>query len=123
MTSVPCCECDKKDKEIAYLKALLTLDSLEENREETEYRRMQKPASMDIATIRKQQALIRQQLLVIRADVQYMNRHLQAVLQWIAKVVITFLSCCGRLSESTAATIVHSASSVLTNVSKAQVHS
>jgi hypothetical protein len=122
MTSPVCCECENKNKEIEYLKALLTLDSLEENRE-IDYTKQGKPSNIDIVSIRQQQALIRRQLLVIRGDVQYMNHHVQAVLQWIAKVISTFLSCCGRLSELNAASIVHGSSTMLTNVSKAQAQS
>ena len=122
MTSPVCCECNKKSKEIEYLRALLALDTLDEHRN-TEYNPDNMARKMDIVMIKQQQALIRQQLLVIRADVQYMNRHVQAVLQWIAKVISTFLSCCGRLGESTASALVHGASSVLSNVSKIQVDS
>jgi hypothetical protein len=110
MTSPPrCCECSNKDTEIEYLKALLALNGIQNSNV--------KPEHIKVVTIKQQQAIIRQQLSLIRADVQYMNRHIQSVLQWITKVISVFLQFCGRVNESTASTIVHSASSVISDVS------
>jgi hypothetical protein len=118
MTSPVCSNCSKKDAEIAYLKAVISLDSLGANPPLRSVEQLSR-GSKSVA-IEQQIALMRSQLAVIRADVLYMNRHIHSVLQWIAKVISVFLSCCGRLGEAAAASVVHSASSVLSNASKSQ---
>lgn len=117
MTVTGCSECTRKDDEIAYLKALLALDSMNAHHGD----RPQLSASnrgLDLVKVQQQQAILRRQLALIRADVLYMNRHVESVLGWINKVVSAFLTSCGRLSETIAATIVQSASSLNANVSK-----
>lgn len=117
MSVTPCAECTRKDDEIAYLKALLALDSMNaQNGDKTVYSSADR--ELDLVRVRQQQAIIRRQLSLIRADVLYMNRHVESVLAWINKVVSAFLASCGRLNESVAATVVQSASSLNANVSK-----
>lgn len=111
-----CCQdCRKKDEEILYLKALITLNSVEpvqfaaNHKEQTE-----------VIHLQQRGRLLQHQLLLIRADVQYLNRELQSVLSWTANVIGAFLSCCGRVSEPTAAVIVDGTNKIATNVSTVQ---
>ena len=105
-----CEDCNKKDDEILYLKALIAVDSVSGEREWGK--------DTNIVEVKQQIKLLHEQLLLIRADVQYMNREVQLVISWIAKVISVFLSCCGRLGESTASLIVDSANSVSNGVSR-----
>lgn len=114
MTSPPpCCDCGKKDAQIEYFKALLALNGLDGTLEETDTR----SGHIQVVAIKQQMAILRQQVSLVRADAQYFNRQVQSVLMWIARVITVFLECCGRVSESAASTVVHSASSVISNVS------
>lgn len=97
--------CAAKDQEIAYLKALLALDVLSPGAAAA-------PGTPDLVVIRQKQALLKQQLALIRADVQYLNKQVQAVLQWITKVISVFLTTCGWLGETAAAKVVESASNL-----------
>ena len=113
MTAPPlCCDCSKKDAQIEFLKALLALNGLENPQND-----VTECSLIREVTLKQQIAIIRKEVALVRADVQYLNGHIQSVLQWIARVISVFLSCCGRVSQSAASTIVHSASSVLSNVS------
>lgn len=94
-----CADCEKKDNEIAYLKALIALDSL------SACSNLPLSGTQEILEVKQRQALLRRQLLLIRADVQFFNRHVQSVFEWIAKVISVFLSSCGRLSQSTVTAI------------------
>ena len=112
-----CAKCAEKDTEIAYLRGLLSLQSLESDGD-------LKPSNaishkdVELVQIRQRQAILRRQLAVIRADVQYMNRHIQLVLGWLSTVISSFLSCCGRLSDATVESVITTASGITGNVSK-----
>ncbi len=104
MTCVECVSCAEKDREIKYLKALLALDGIEESASPA--------ARTDLVDVKQRYVLLRQQLALIRADVQYMNKQVQSVLQWISNVLTVLLSCCGRIGELTAASVVESVTHV-----------
>jgi hypothetical protein len=117
LCGMTCCgECEKKDKEIEYLRAVIALDSLPNRPLESEGKDLSKAVS--VVEIQQQLRLVKQQLLLARADIQYMNREVQSVFSWISKIISVFLSCCGRLGETTASVIVDSATKVGTNVSR-----
>jgi hypothetical protein len=109
-----CCGCDIKDREIAYLRAVIALDSLPgastANKGTCE--------SIEHVQLNQQLRLIKQQLLLLRADTQYMNREVQSVFSWISRVITVFLGCCGRLGETTTNVIVETATKVGNNVSR-----
>ena len=110
MTVKHCADCAKKDEEITYLKALIALESVGGAGKacaEADTR-----IRTDVVQLKQRQALLRRQLLLIRADVQYFNRHVQSVFEWIAKVITVFLSSCGRLGQSTASAIVEMSANV-----------
>ena len=96
---------NNKNEEIAYLKALIALESI---RIDPKCDRK----NITHVAIEQRCQLLQNQLLLIRADVQYLNREVQTVLQWTAKVITAFLSCCGRVGESTTALIVDSANKI-----------
>ena len=115
MTSAECERCRTKDEEITYLKALVALSSVKAHCADSSAPSKERT---EIVTIMQRQALLQNQLLLIRADVQYLNREVQDLLAWISRVISVFLSCCGRLSEATAAAVVDSATKVGANVSR-----
>lgn len=112
--AAPCQDCRKLQDEVTYLKAVIALNSIITSKSGSQCT----PANLSAAQVIQRQELLKKQLLLIRADVQYLNREVQAVLEWIAKVISVFLSCCGRLGESTASIIIDSATKVGANVSR-----
>ena len=110
-----CADCQKKNAEIEYLKAIIALDTLgdgdrcrnaEPNNQNTE-----------LVNLKQRLKLIKHHLLLVRADVQYMNREVHSVFEWISKVISVFLSCCGRVSETAAGLVIDSANKIGLNVS------
>jgi hypothetical protein len=118
MSSTCCPQCEQKNEEILYLKALLSLETVSDD--STSSNLSKAPISLDILAIKQRQALLKKQLLLIRADAQYINRQVQSVLEWLTKVIGIFLACCGRIGETTASNIVESASKMTKHVSKSQ---
>ena len=105
-----CEECETKTvlikeqaDEIVYLKALLALDSLQTKPSRPP------PASIKVVNALQQTRLLQNQLLLIRADVQYLNGQVQAVLAWTSKIISLFLACCGRVPQETAGQVVNTA--------------
>ena len=112
--ATPCQDCRKLQDEVTYLKAVIALNSIKTNKAGSQ----SAPTNLSAVEVIQRQELLKKQLLLIRADVQYLNREVQAVLEWIAKVISVFLSCCGRLGDSTAFVIIDSATKVCANVSR-----
>ena len=108
-----CEECQKKDERITYRTALLALNHLKDDPS------VDAPTeNIELIRIRQRQEVLKRQLLIVRADVQYLNREVKNVFDWILKVISVFLSCCGRISESTASIIVSGASGVGDHVTR-----
>lgn len=112
-----CAKCVDKDTEIAYLRGLLSLQSLERD-EDIKPSDAISQKDVEHVEIKQRHAILRRQLALIRADVQYMNRHIQSVLGWLSTVISSFLSCCGRLSDATVESVITTASCITGNVSK-----
>jgi hypothetical protein len=110
-----CCECHKKNDEIQYLKAIIALNGLSDGSKPD---REVVDTSMSTIELRQQIKVLQQQLLVIRADVLYMNKEVHSVFAWILKLVNIFLKSCGRLGESTASAVVDSASKVSNSLAR-----
>jgi hypothetical protein len=111
-----CVDCSKKDAEIEYLKAIIALDAV--RGEDGGMISKDVRRNVEAVALRQRLELIKNQLLLIRADVQYMNREVHSVFQWISKVISVFLSCCGRVSEMTAGMVIDSATKLGDNVSR-----
>ena len=111
-----CLECQSKNAEIEYLKAIIALDTLGDcsdlGRNDPNGR------TVDHVDLRQRLKLIKHHLLLVRADVQYMNREVHSVFQWISKIIAVFLSYCGRVSETTAGVVIESANKIGLNVSR-----
>lgn len=110
-----CPDCAKKNAEIEYLKAIIALDTLGEPSRPTNMEQVNQ--SIDLVTIKQRLKLIKHQLLLVRADVQYMNREVHSVFHWISKIISVFLSCCGHVAESAAGLVIDSANKIGLNVS------
>ena len=110
-----CDECKQKDLQVKYLKAIIALHGLKDPHILDPGEGSRK---LNLVEIQQRQIILKQQLLLVRADIQYLNREVQNVFEWIAKVISVFLSCCGRLTETTASLVVESATKVGNNVSR-----
>ena len=115
-SSKQCLDCQNKNAEIEYLKAIIALDTLGDGGIKGE--RDEKEQALNHVDIRQRLKLIKHHLLLVRADVQYMNREVHSVFQWISKIISVFLSYCGRVSESTAGVVIESANKIGLNVSR-----
>jgi len=116
--TVSCCpHCPQKDEEILYLRALLSLETVSYG-SDVDKKTGHRSETADILQVKQKQALLRKQLALIRADVQYMNRHVQSVIDWIIKIIGIFLACCGRIGQTTASVVVETASRFDKNVYK-----
>ena len=111
-----CTDCVKKNAEIEYLKAVISLDTLSDGLKSisTDDSKQQ---NIELVTLRQRLKLIKHHLLLVRADVQYMNREVHSVFEWISKIVSVFLSCCGRVGETAAGLVIDSAHRIGINVS------
>jgi len=110
-----CQDCQEKDAEIEYLKAVIALDTLG-NKSRPSCAEVDSQ-SQDLVDIKQRLQLIKHHLLLVRADVQYMNREVHSVFQWISNVIAVFLSCCGRVGEAAAGVVIDSANKIGLNVS------
>ena len=108
-----CEECKRKDERITYLNALIALNHIQEKTHPVPTQQ-----NVDLVKLQQRQEVLKRQLLIIRADVQYLNREVKNVFEWILKVISVFLSCCGRISETTASLVVASASDVGKEISR-----
>lgn len=107
------CRCRDKDEEIEYLKAIIALHALNPGAAPTT-----NAASLETIDLQQQIRLMQHQLLVMRADVQYMNHEVQSIFDWISKLITVFLRSCGRLGESTASAVIDSASKVSSSLAR-----
>lgn len=109
-----CSSCKEKNDEIKYLKAIISLNALHANpTTETPERE-----TIETVELKQQIKVMQNQLLIMRADVQYMNREVQSVFAWISKLITIFLRSCGRLGESTASSVIDSASKVTSSLAR-----